>query len=193
MSVQSLIAQGDSITVGNGATHNWTYYLNQAYHASALNVTNLAVSGTGFSVGGANSVINLGSTADGYLNARAALYCFAGTNDIHFGASAASVFADFSTWLGARIAAGWTYPQIWFLVPLPRASVNPTFETTRQAFIAMVVADASAKGYHLVRLDQDTDIGQAGDETNLTYYQVDQVHPTDAGQQRIASDVNTAP
>lgn len=154
----------------------------------------MAVGATGFNLGGSNSVINLGPLADTYLKGDARLYCFAGLNDIVInGDSAATVFGYFSTWLAARIAAGWTYSQIWFLVPLPSNAGGSGFEATRQSFISLVVADAASKGYHLVRLDQDAVIGMNGDQNNMTYYLPDGIHPTDAGDMIIATDAKNTP
>src|SRR6185369_16936918 len=146
---------------------------------------------TGFLIGGSSSVTSLGKTADGHLDGATRLMVFAGTNDLKNSYTAQKTFAAYQAWLAARIAAGWSYDQIWVLTTLPRGqSTQPAdFEKQRQAYISLIVADGAAKGYHVVRLDTNKLIGVPGAYRNRTYYNSDRVHPTAAGHVVIANVV----
>jgi lysophospholipase L1-like esterase len=185
---QSIITQGDSITA---RIDSWPSRLGAAC------LVNIAVPGTGFTLGGGDNVIARAVLADPH-HATHRLYIFAGTNDIAVGVKATEVFPKFEQWLAERIAAGWTYDQIYVLTMLPRGGLFQNGETTamfeirRANYNAMLVNDAAAKGYHLVRLDLNANIGLAGAQNNTAYYQSDKVHLTIAGQNVIAAEVLAA-
>lgn len=112
------------------------------------------------------------------------LIAWAGTNGLALaGNSAASEYADLVEYLGDRISAGWDAGKIVVPTMLPRSGFS---ETTRGDYNAAIVADATAIGYRVARLDLDPDIGGAGDEANGTYY-YDGIHLTDAGQTKVAA------
>lgn len=129
-----------------------------------------------------------------FKNPNAKLVIFAGTNDIWIGGSTAAQTLAFSnSYISARIAAGWKPGNIIVATMLPRynslqtPAVNASLEATRQTYISGVVAASAGQGVILARLDQDPNIGQAGDSQNLTYYEPDQIHPNAAGVAIITS------
>ena len=140
--------------------------------------------------------MDVGPEADAYRSETNKLFCFGGTNDLARAHTPEATFKAFQTWLADRIAAGWRYDQIWILTPLPRGGFDPgvteaSFETARQEFIKLLVADAAAKSYHLIRLDLDAAIGSPGAYANRTYYS-DRTHPNEAGEAVIAQIVKKA-
>lgn len=119
-------------------------------------------------------------------NAR--LIIFGGTNDIWIGGlTGAQTCSAAETYIAARETAGWAANQMEFVTMLPRynnaftPAVNAALETERQNYISCIVSYATTNGIALARLDQDSTIGQAGDEMNTTYYEPDMIHPTQAG------------
>lgn len=119
------------------------------------------------------------------------LVVFAGTNGMtpalgnH---SAATEYANFKTYISARIAAGWLSKNIVVCTMLPRSGFT---DATRQAFNMSLVGDDGGYGYKLARLDLNANIGAAGADTNTTYFQ-DGIHPTTVGQSIIAGIVYAA-
>jgi lysophospholipase L1-like esterase len=185
---QNVITQGDSITA---RIDSWPSRI------AAACLVNIAVPGTGFTLGGGDSVISRAALADPH-HATHRLYVFAGTNDLAVGVKATDLFPKFQQWLGERIAAGWAYDQIYVLTTLPRGGLFQNgetasmFEIRRANYNAMLVNDAAAKGYNIVRLDLNAQIGGPGAYNNSTYYQSDKVHLTIAGQNVIAAEVMAA-
>jgi lysophospholipase L1-like esterase len=115
------------------------------------------------------------------------LIVFGGTNDIWLsGKTAAQTYAGFQTYIETRIAAGWN--NIIVLTMLPRQSSAPN-EATRQAFNTLLRNGAATYGYTVADIGNDPTIGQAGDQTNTTYYAPDQIHLTQAGQLIVAQDI----
>ncbi len=116
------------------------------------------------------------------------LIVFAGTNGMVASLgnhSAATEYADFKTYIAARISAGWSANKIIACTMLPRTGFT---DSIRQTFITSMVGDDGGYGYRLARLDQNANIGAAGDDTNLTYF-YDGTHPTAAGHAIIASTI----
>lgn len=113
------------------------------------------------------------------------LIVFAGTNGMNASLgnhSAATEYANFKTYIAARIAAGWTSNRIVVVTMLPRVGFT---DATRQAFNASLVGDDGGYGYRLARVDQNSTIGDAADAADTNYY-YDGTHPTVAGQAIIA-------
>lgn len=117
------------------------------------------------------------------------LVVFAGTNGMAIGLhSAATEYADFKTYIAARIVAGWSANRIVVATMLPRGGFT---DATRQTFNASLVGDDGGYGYRLARLDQNASIGDAGDSADATYF-YDTVHPTIAGHSVIAGIIYSA-
>lgn len=130
------------------------------------------------------------------------LIAWGGTNDLYFGASAATTYSRIVTYATARKAAGW---RVIILSILPRSAgiPPPTFEADRQTVNAALLADFPTATAHtnitrggayadfLINIGADTTIGEAGDELNTTYY-ADRVHLTNAGYAIVADYVKKA-
>lgn len=111
------------------------------------------------------------------------LVVFAGTNGMALNSNtAATEYANFKTYIAARIAAGWVGNKIVVCTMLPRTGFT---DATRQTFNTSLVGDDGAYGYRLARLDQNANIGDAGDDTNTTYF-YDGTHLTAAGHSIVA-------
>lgn len=115
-------------------------------------------------------------------------------NDIFTnGASAATAYANVVTWCNARkaaaVAAGCTKFKLLWCTFLPSLSVS---NVTRATVNANLRANWPTFCDGLIDLAADTTMGQDGQNTNLTYYNADQIHPTDAGNAIIASYFSAA-
>ncbi len=114
------------------------------------------------------------------------LILFAGTNGMNVALgnhSAITEYANFEQYIAARRLAGWNMTHVIVCTMLPRGAGQ---EATRVAYNALLVQGASRWGYQLARFDLDPTIGQAGQNSNLTYY-LDGTHPTNAGQAILAN------
>jgi lysophospholipase L1-like esterase len=118
------------------------------------------------------------------------LFVMAGTNGMVAALgnhSAATEYADFKTYIAARIAAGWVASRIVVGTPLPRTGWT---DAVRQSFITSVVGDDGGYGYKVARHDLGT-IGAAGADANTTYY-YDGIHPTTTGHSVMGNTFYTA-
>lgn len=114
------------------------------------------------------------------------LVVFAGTNGIVLqGNTGAVEYANFKTYIAARVSAGWIPTNIVVITMLPRTGLS---EVSRGIFNTSVVGDDGGYGYKLARVDLNADIGLAGDNLNTVYF-YDGTHPTAAGHAIIASIV----
>lgn len=130
------------------------------------------------------------------------LIAWGGTNDLYFGASAATTYSRIVTYATARKAAGW---RVVILSILPRsgAATPGTFEADRQTVNASLLADfptatgqtritsGGAYADYFINIGADPTIGLAGQEANTTYY-ADLVHLTNAGYAIVADYVKKA-
>lgn len=114
-----------------------------------------------------------------------------GTNDIYFGASASTAWSRYQTYLAARRAAGWKTIAFTAL-PRSNAGTPGDFETSRQTFNTSVRNGLGTDYDALADVAADTRIGDAGDETDTTYYSGDKVHLNTTGYGIVAGVVNTA-
>lgn len=112
-----------------------------------------------------------------------------GTNDLYFGASAATAYSRLTTYWAARRAAGWTVVAF-TITPRSAGSPPADFETQR-ANLNSSIRSGSANYDVLVDVAADSRLGDAGDETNTTYY-LDLVHMTQAGYAIVAGLTYTA-
>lgn len=132
---------------------------------------------------------------------RRGLQWWGGTNDLYFGASAATTITRAQAYYSARQAIGWRQVEVGML-PRTQSGLPATFEADRQAIRTSRLAQYSiataetnvwkdSNGNFYVDLGGDTTIGDAGDENNTTYY-LDKVHLTDAGYAIVATYVKKA-
>lgn len=76
------------------------------------------------------------------------------------------------------------------VLPRSNAGTPVDFETWRASFNSLLSTNATTYGYKVADVAGNTTIGDAGDETNTTYYS-DLVHLTDAGNDIVAPLVAT--
>ena len=200
-SSSTFVAHGDSITYGYTLNSPVLTYVSQlcdlqiSTHDTPTAYECYGSSSAGFFTPGDGTVDTLTLiqsapiSIDPYLGSvsNPVLIVFGGTNDIWLsGKTAAQTYAGFQTYIETRIAAGWN--NIIVLTMLPRQSGAPN-EATRQAFNTLLRNGAATYGYTVADIGNDPTIGQAGDQTNTTYYASDQIHLTQAGQLIVAQDI----
>lgn len=191
MPQRRLICDGDSMTAGNGATAGLDYPAQLlALLGSGWVKLNAGVGGQTLS----DMQGDAASTLDPYRAAlragRPVLIAWGGTNDLFGGASAATTYSRLVTYCQARQAAGW---RVVVLTILPRSNVGTpgTFEADRQTVNTNMRTNWPTFADALADVAADARLGDAGDETNATYY-ADLVHLTDAGYAIVAGLAQTA-
>ena len=174
----NIVFEGDSITEGNGSTHNRNYpfYTN----LPGFRVKNAATFGHDWA-----DIISQGSQLDtdhkpvGLTNV---IVAFCGTNDlIGLGRTPAQAAADAQTWAASRKAAGWDH--VGMITMLPRGTA--TDEDDRQNYNALLRDAAGNSWDFVIEVEDDPIIGRYGANTDTTYY-ADTVHMTSEGYKRIA-------
>lgn len=185
---RELLALGDSLTVGQGSdgstaggtTGPYTYQL----RGLLGNVNPISIDAAG---GRTAAQVAAGAAAPLATRdtsfTRGVCLVWAGTNALYGGGTAAAAHTSLrSVWAAAR-AAGWAV--VAFTV-LPRSDVGTPvgFEVARQSLNTLIRADTTLYDA-LADVAANTTIGDAGDETNATYY-ADLVHLTDAGYAIVA-------
>lgn len=192
----NLVAHGDSITRDQGR-FNYVFGVRDAIvsgQGAVVSVTQRGINGISYNYRWPSEPYTETMITDAPISVDPArrsdipswLIVFAGTNGMNASLgnhSAATEYANFKTYIAARIAAGWTANRIVVVTMLPRTGFT---DATRQTFNTSLAGDDGGYGYRLARVDQNTTIGDAGDDTNTTYY-YDGTHPTEAGHAIIAS------
>lgn len=110
-----------------------------------------------------------------------------GRNDIDGGATAATVYTNLYNYC-QNIKTNRSDAIVILFTELPSSSGNPNYETTRQTLNTSIRTEASPTWDYIADIGNDATIGQAGQNTNATYY-VDTIHPGFAGDTIIASYV----
>lgn len=111
-----------------------------------------------------------------------------GTNDIWGGATAIQSEANINTACSGWRALGY---KIVVVTILPRSATGSFTEAKRLAANILIRANYAGYADAIADVGADALMGQTGDETNLTYYTADQVHPTVAGYTRLAGIIQT--
>ena len=177
----NVVCTGDSITYGlsSGTLYSWPSMIGHARRDATI--ANLGVSGRTLADIAANAATEIDPLLrDGVVNV---LYAWAGTNDILYGASAATVYAAYQAFAASRFAAGWDYVIV--LDVLSR--VGSGAETINQ-FNALMAAGASTWASAYIPISRDARFSSTGN----TIYFADGIHPTIAGNRvilRYALDV----
>lgn len=117
--------------------------------------------------------------------------CFGGTNDLHGGTAVATVQTRYQTYCESRQTAGWKVVACTIL-PRSDAGTPVGFETDRQTFNTWLSSNWATFADALADLGADSRIGDAGDETDTTYYSADLVHLNATGYGVIAELVGAA-
>lgn len=180
---------GDSLSAGYAST---TYaqpgmgWLQQFLQGNNLvTAYNLALSGT--------TTAQLVSPVALYSAAPSRKICviWIGTNDNYFGPANTWIsgsLSNLATAVSAARAAGYTT-----VVPnmLPRGGTipNASFEANRQTWNATLVTNSGGiYGDFIVNIGADANIGQAGDNTNATYFDADLTHLNQFGNTYILAN-----
>lgn len=176
---------GDSLTIGNGLN---TPYPNSVtpptYNGVALSVSNIGVVSRTVSTMMDKAAINL-NPLYAYKSGLNIAVILGGTNDLFTGSTAAQTysliqqFAQHQRSLGFKVLVG----------TLPSAV---TIDTDRQTVNTYIRAGWQTFADGLVDFASNANIGAAAAYTNATYFQVDQIHPTNAGNTIMAGLAQTA-
>lgn len=178
----ALVAAGDSITDGFGASTPWP---------SLLTVSSSY-----------NSIVNYGyygiavESINGQARWRDAPFCstgankslailFAGTNDVSTGTSPAQTFSYIQSYASLLQQAGC---QVGVVTMLSRTGED----TNKNALNALIRAGAATGGYFVADAASLTQLGADGAYSNLTYFNSDGVHPTQSGQALLGSTISNA-
>ena len=185
--LRQVIFDGNSLTIGTGATAYTTDYPTQC---AALLGTNYAA--INFGVAGQTTPQ---MTADAVAQVdplystpfSKILVAWEGTNDIVIGgADAATAYANLVTYCQARRAAGY---KVIIVTVIKRGPAGAGFETTRNTLNANIVANWATFA------DGLADVGAAAQLQNsadTTYYNADGIHLNATGYGVVAAIVKTA-
>jgi hypothetical protein len=99
-------------------------------------------------------------------------------------ASGATTYSRMTTMAGQCRTAGYEF-MIGCTIP-PAASITGGAETERVAYNALVIANGASTFDAIVDIDNTPGLD---DNTNLTYYMVDEIHWTQAGHQLAADTI----
>lgn len=110
---------------------------------------------------------------------------FTGTNDLYFGATAATTYANIVTLCQARQAAGWKV-VVFTILPRTQAGTPGSFEADRQTVNTNIRTNRVTFADGLCDTGLDASIGVAGASTDATYYNADQVHLNATGNGVVA-------
>lgn len=112
------------------------------------------------------------------------------TNNLKLGTNAATAYANYVTYCQARQAAGWKVVAVTVL-PRSDAGTPGDFEASRQTVNTNIRNNWGTFADALADVAANPDMGDAGDETDATYY-ADLAHPTEAGYAIVAGIVAAA-
>lgn len=130
---------------------------------------------------------NLTAVADVDSN----LILWIGPNDVGLGVLTAAQIVDNIQAIAEEVDGLFKSISLITLGPanFPAYANNAGFETLRNALNAELVSRYSGWAQHIIRLDLNTTLGQAGDEANRTYYS-DGLHITETGQGIVAAMID---
>lgn len=182
-----IVFEGDSLTSGTGSTGGNTYPVQAAALLTGprFGVT-IATAGHTLT----NMIADLPgqiipAITSGYPYV--AVVVWGGTNDLYAGDEAATVMTRYSDLCTSIRAAGADKIIVGTVLPRSDVGVAAGFETQRQSFNTTLRSTYSNFADALADVAANTTIGDAGDELNITYYNVDQVHMTNTGYGLVAS------
>ena len=181
------VFDGDSLTVGSGSSGGNTYPAQYLALVGGGGWESYNVGINGQTLAGMAAASDVDGKFDVVRPARK-LYVWGGTNDMRAGTDDTTTYGRLVTYCNARKAIGW---QIYVMTCLPRTGdVLPddaTFETRRLAFNTAVRTNYATFADKLVDIALDSRIGDAGDNTDTTYYSGDNVHLNNTGYGVVAA------
>lgn len=173
----SLSAERDSTTAYDDRLLSWPYQLISSMGLKDARATNVAVSGRtiaqaeGWDTGFVDAEYNAAYS-------KHVLTVCLGTNDIYFGANAATAYSSLKSYCDNRRTAGWT--NILVCTIPPRQNFDVGQEVIRQAFNTLILANGDSAFDAVADVaSQNWQPSGVGDWT--TNYQ-DGVHPNAAGR-----------
>jgi trimeric autotransporter adhesin len=184
-----LHAIGDSITYGAGASTPWPSLLTLT-NQPTYTTTNWGIFGV------------LMQALDGSEPNRVGQHCltsygpsvaivFAGTNDMSYGFSPAVTFEATEGEIQTLKQAGC---RVFVGTMISRAGLDGkgnSLDGDKDAFDALVLGQAKQAGADgVVDFAANPLLGADGASTNMTYFNTDEIHPTQAGQQLLANAVS---
>lgn len=184
-----IVFEGDSMTSGVGSTGGQTYpqqtidLLGGSSEWYGLNQGTPSETVQAMSANAASTIDNLYDDSLDYN----ILSFWGGTNDIFFGADAATTYSRIVSYAQGRQSAGF---EVIVSTILPRSGGGTpgTFEADRQLVNTNIRDNWETFADALSDIASDSRIGDAGDETDGTYYS-DNIHLTNAGYAIIAEYV----
>lgn len=184
-----VIYDGNSLTFGLQSTggNNYPTYAQGILGSSYLGYNTGVTSQTTAQMI-SDAAVQIDLERDAVLWSDQIVVCWEGTNDLYFGASAATAYSNIVTYCQARQAAGF---KVVVGTILPRSNVGTpvTFETDRQTVNTNIRNNWATFADGLADIAADSRIGDAGDETNTTYYSADLVHLNNTGYQIVGEIV----
>lgn len=174
-----MIADGDSITAGLNITPSSNWYPNQGTDplTELHDLFNVAVPGAESFQTVLRIPTSVGPTLVNYNSSLLAYSLMIGTNDIGHGITPATVYANIQSACASVKSYNPSVHVIVFTV-LPAAPYGS--EVDRQNLNSLIRSGGSCT-YSVADVGNDSTIGQVGQNSNLTYYQPDGIHPTAAG------------
>lgn len=190
----TIVCDGNSLTIASGMGQ--TPYPTQlgALLGGTWNVTNVGVSGqnTAAMLADAATQVDVlcGAAWMGEFDSGSVVVCWEGTNDLCLNEDPHAAYGRLVTYCQGRRAAGFK-AVILTITPRSNAGVPGSFEANRQILNALIRAGWPTFADALADVAADPRLGDAGDETDATYY-LDLVHMTTAGYAIVASIVKAA-
>lgn len=188
--VTTLVCEGDSLTLGTGAT-NGLSYPSQLWTLRGGVMSdapfNFGVSGQTI----ATSVTNVAKVDNLYnaANAKNVAILWSGINDVANGVAAATVYNNIASWCTGRKALGFKV----VVCTLPACgTLTGAQETVRQTVNASIVSNAATIANGLADLAANSHFDAQADTADTTYYNADTVHLTNAGYGIVAGIISAA-
>lgn len=177
-----LIFVGDSIVVGTSAASSNGF--------SAHTWLSKSVSSVNLGVGGTTVVQMVAKAAYETANWKSqntlnTVVIMGGTNDLASSGTGAATYAALVRLIKVWQSAGF---RVVVVTMLPRTGTD----VERAAYNALIRSGAITHNYTVADAGGDALMGQNGQNTDTTYYNVDAVHPNDTGHTRIANYVIAA-
>ena len=177
----NLVFEGDSITEGFASTHNRNYQ----YH---LKIKGCRVKNVGEYGDAWSQLLADGASLDSqqqYPDIKNVIIAFCGSNDIvALSRTAAQAAADAETWCKARKDAGWDHVGLITMLPRGSSAIN----TERLAYNALLRDGTTVPSADFViDVEELPEMGTYPNNTNLAFYDADQLHPNSNGYERLAA------
>jgi len=185
-----VVCDGNSLTIGNGATNPLGSYPDQLQTLlSEWTVKNVGVASQQTPA----MITNAATRVDALHTAAThkVTVCWEATNHLYFGATATTAYNSIVTYCQARQAAG---QKVVVLTVLPRSdgSFPASFEADRQTVNTNIRTNWATFADALADVAADDRIGDEDDELDTTYYAADKVHMKSVGYAMIAEIVKDA-